>query len=72
MAMAAKPKPASEPSLGPTFGQQLSDALADMRAEKIRAARARTPTPSYDQIAVEVGCSVRTVYNIVKGITRAG
>ena len=66
--MAAKPKPVTEPS----FGQQLSDVLADARAERIRAARARVPTPSYDQIAVEVGCSVRTVYNIVKGITRAG
>jgi hypothetical protein len=57
----AKPK-ADE---GPTKGQQMMDTLTRARAERIRAARARTPQPTLEQIAVEVGCCVKTVWNVV-------
>lgn len=62
---------AAKKDLSPTKGQLMSEMLAAVRAERIREARARNPMPTYEQIAVEVGCSVKTVYNIVTGKTHA-
>lgn len=45
--------------------------LAKVRAERIREARARVPTPTLEQIAVEVGCCVKTVWNVVNARTHA-
>lgn len=39
------------------------------RAARIRAARERIPTPTYQQIAQEVGCAEKTVYNVLTGKT---
>lgn len=55
-----------------TLGERVARTLAEVRAVRIREAYARTPRPSYDQIAVEVGCTARTVYNVVHGITHGG
>lgn len=46
--------------------------LHEARAARIRDALARTPRPSYSQIAVEVGCCEKTVYNVATGKTHAG
>jgi hypothetical protein len=54
-----------------TKGQVMTRVLDNVRAERVRIAYARTPRPSYDQIAFEVGCTARTVYNIVHGRTHA-
>jgi predicted transcriptional regulator len=64
----AKPAPAPLPM---THAQCVAETLAAFRARKIREARERVPTPSYDDIAVECGCSPRTVYNVLHGITHA-
>ena len=63
----AKPLKIEEPSKG----QQMADVLARVRAERIRAARARVPQPTLEQIAVEVGCCVKTVWNICNNKTWA-
>ena len=55
-----------------SYPLRISKILFDIRATRIRELRAQTPTPSYDQIAVAVGCSTKTVYNILTGKTRAG
>jgi hypothetical protein len=62
---------AAKKSESPSFGQQVADAYTEVRAQSIRAARARVPTPSYQQIAVECGCSISTVYNVLTGRTHA-
>lgn len=46
--------------------------LTKVRAARIRAARARDPQPTYEQIAIECGCSVKTVHNVVTGKTHGG
>lgn len=43
----------------------MAETLAKARADRIRAARARTPQPTMEQIAIEVGCCVKTVWNVV-------
>ncbi len=63
----AKPLKLEEPSKG----QKMADVLAKVRAERIRAARARVPPPTLEQIAVEVGCCVKTVWNVVHDRTWA-
>jgi hypothetical protein len=62
----AKPK-----DEGPSKGQKMADTLAAVRAARIRDARARVPQPTLEQIAVEVGCCVKTVWNAVHGKTHA-
>lgn len=64
--MPKKPAPALD------LGDSIAATYAAIRVRKIREARARVPPPSYDQIAVEVGCSVKTVYNVITGRTHAG
>jgi hypothetical protein len=64
----AKPQPTPE---GPTKGQLMLDTLTRARAERIRAARARTPQPTLEQIAFEVGCCVKTVWNVVNAKVHA-
>jgi hypothetical protein len=73
MASAKKqpPAPVAPPAQNLSYGQQMAATLAEIRVAKIRECRARVPTPSYDQIAVECGCSVKTVYNVVTGKTHA-
>jgi DNA invertase Pin-like site-specific DNA recombinase len=51
------------------YGKVIAQSAAAVRAERIRRARERVPTPSYQQIALEAGCSVSTVYNVLKGLT---
>jgi hypothetical protein len=55
----------------PSKGQKMADTLAAVRAARIRDARARVPQPTLEQIAVEVGCCVKTVWNAVHGKTHA-
>lgn len=52
-----------------TRGKEIHEMF--LTAHRIRVARGRVPTPSYDDIAKEVGCSVKTVYNVLKGVTHA-
>lgn len=49
----------------------MAETLAKARAARIRDARARTPQPTYEQIAVEVGCCVKTVWNVLHERTHA-
>lgn len=53
----------------------MAEVLEKIRADRIRLARARVDKdgrpPTYEQIAFEVGCSVKTVYNVVTGKTHA-
>jgi ribosomal protein S8E len=53
-------------------GQLMAETLAKARAARIREARARTPQPTLEQIAIEVGCCVKTVWNVVNERTHAG
>ena len=56
---------------GPTKGQMMAKVLERARAERIREARARVPSPTMENIAVEVGCSLKTVWNVLHGVTHA-
>lgn len=56
------------PEIAPR-GVEVGAVLEKIRADRIRAAHARIPTPSYQQIALEACCSVKTVYNVIKGVT---
>ncbi len=49
----------------------MTRALDQARAERIRQARARVPQPTMENIAVEVGCSLKTVWNILNERTHA-
>jgi hypothetical protein len=55
----------------PTKGQLMAETLATARAARIREARARIPQPTYEQVAVEVGCCVKTVWNVCNNRTHA-
>lgn len=65
--MAKIKPPVPDPATEPSKGQLMSEVLASIRTERIREARARVPAPTYEQIAVEVGCCVKTVYNVLHG-----
>jgi len=47
----------------------MADTLAAVRADRIRRARARVPQPTIEQIAVEAGCCVKTVWNVLNNRT---
>ena len=74
--MAKKIPPTEAPTEAPadtvlSFGQQITETLRQATAMRIRQARSRTPAPTYEQIAVEVGCCVKTVWNVLNGRTHA-
>lgn len=48
-----------------TFGEEVHLTVSGRR-DRILRARARTPRPTYEEIALEVGCCVKTVYNAIK------
>jgi hypothetical protein len=54
------------------MGERIAASLTASRAKRIRDARARTPSPTYEQIAIEVGCCVKTVWNVLNERTHAG
>lgn len=54
-----------------SLSPDIADVYAVIRANKVRAARKRVPTPTYEAIAAECGCCVKTVYNILNERTHA-
>jgi len=69
--MAKKQESPAPEDVWPTKGVSMAVTLEKVRAERIRAAAQRVPRPCAQDIAMEVGCSIGTVHNILQHRTHA-